>query len=173
MRSILGQAKLVCQAWLCDLDGAVQSSQTCRVDFQQIADRIDRLIGRLGEDDKKINAAIAKTLHLSGEAVRRWRKGVGMPRLENLEPLCQYLRERDIEASPPYILFGFHHPIKEVHIRERIADEGHELALLRAFRKSSPEGQGRILDTAIALQVAYPLDSKVIRLEARKRRRKR
>ncbi len=94
-----------------------------------------------------------------------------MPRLEKLDPLCDYLKARGIEASPPFILFGFHP--KEVHIRERIADEGDELALLLTFRKSSQAGKERILDTATALQAQHPLDAKVILMEARRRRRKR
>ncbi len=149
------------------------ASETCRVDKVQIGVRINGLISRLskdGEKDKEINAKVAQDIGLNGESIRLWRKGLTLPRLDKLEPLCKYLKEHGVEARPESILFGF--SAKEVHIRERIAEEGDELELLRTFRRSNAEGRKVILDTAKALQAAHPNDPKVVRLESRKKRRK-
>lgn len=143
--------------------------QTWHVDKRQIADRIDRLLSKVAGKDKKVNAIAGKALDLSGEAVRLWRRGVNLPRLDNLDPLCQFLATRGIAASPESILFGYHP--KDVHIRERIADDGDELDLLRLFRRSSLDGRDHILDAAKAYQAQYPLDSKILRLEGKKKRR--
>lgn len=57
-------------------------------------------------------------------------------------------------------------------VRERIASEGGEVELLRAFRRSNITGQARILEQVRLLQREYPIDSKVFTMEDRKRRKK-
>lgn len=144
------------------------------VDKAHIAARIDRLLDRVGDatgqNDKQVNVGVGKALHVSGEAVRQWRKGVVLPRLEKLDALVTYLTQRKVDSAPESILFGT--PSKDLtsmDVRQRIVEEGPELDLLRAFRATSPEGQKRILDYAETILKAFPRPMNVQVLHRRKK----
>lgn len=150
------------------------ASQNCRMDQRMIAKRIDGLLSAMGDEDKKINDGVAAAILVSGEAVRQWRKGDAMPRLNKLQPLSDYLMQRKIQASPQFILFGSHpnEQISDVKLRERIASDEDELTLLLLFRACSPAGQNLILQSAKAYQQAYPQPHNVVSLRSSKRRRR-
>lgn len=143
----------------------------------QIAARIDRLLHTLGEkikeeSEKAVNALVGKSLSVSGEAIRQWRKASVLPRLENLDALVSYLNERGITTSPEYVLFGHTAEAKNVNIRERIADDGDELELLQVFRAASPKGKQLIMEMARAYQLSHPAPSKVFAIRSVHRKRR-
>lgn len=144
------------------------------LDKQLIATRLDRLINQVDPDnDSEANRKVAKALGVSSEAVRRWRKGLDLPRLEKIDPLVQFLTGIEIDASAQYILFG-QSPSKlnNVETLERIVEEGAELELLKLFRASTSKGQEKIMDAAHAYQLAHPRAANVYTLR-RKNHRKR
>jgi hypothetical protein len=143
----------------------------------QIAARIDRLLHALGEkikeeSEKTLNAIVGKSLSVSGEAIRQWRKASVMPRIEHIGALVSYLNQHGITTSPEYVLLGHTVEAKNVNIRERIADDGDEFELLQVFRAASPKGKQLIMEMARAYQLSHPAPSKVFRLRAVPKRRR-
>ena len=137
-----------------------------------IADRIDRLIREVGDQDKLVNAQVGNGIGVSGEAIRAWRKGVNLPRLEHLDDLCKFLVDKGIKAVPEYVLFGHQAKDSQVHLRERIADDGPELEILRLYRAASPHGKQLILEMARAYQLAHPQPSHVVSIHQKRQRRR-
>jgi transcriptional regulator with XRE-family HTH domain len=167
----LNQVRLGCQARLCDSMKRGLASHACTVDADtkkqlderkaQIAARIDRCLSKLSGDDKTVNVEVGTALGVSGEAVRQWRKGSVMPKLENLFAFVVYLRTKGIESTPEYFLLGLTRGLPSMELRERIADEGEELELLRLFRGMNRDGQKNLLMNARALQLSFPRGSNV------------
>lgn len=146
---------------------------------QQIAARIDRLSIRVGAEiglagkDKAINAKIGAAVGVSQESVRQWRAGDTFPRLERLGGLCEFLKKHGVEATPELILFGITpKSLPSAEMRERIADEGPELELLRIYRAANRDGQAQIVTNARALMQAYPRPSQVVQLSIVKKHHK-
>lgn len=127
----------------------------------QIAARIDRCLSKFPGEDKTVNVEVGAALGVSGEAVRQWRKGSVMPKLENLFAFVVYLRTKGIESTPEYFLLGLTRGLPSMELRERIADEGEELELLRLFRGMNRDGQKNLLMNARALQLSFPRGSNV------------
>lgn len=175
---ILNQVSLGCQASLCDSALRDATSKNCRVlNKDLIAARIDRLLRTLGqqmeeESEKQVNAAVGKSLQVSGEAIRQWRKASALPRLEHIDALVSYLNDKGITTSVEYVLLGHTIEAKNVNIRERIADDGDELELLQIFRAANPKGKQLILEMARAYQLSHPAPSKVVNLRISKPRRR-
>ena len=137
----------------------------------QIAARIDRLLRLPDADDKTINTEVGAALRVSAEAVRQWRKNVALPKLENVFGLVMYLVSRGIQTTPEYLLFGLQKGLPSMELRERIADEGEELELLRLYRSMNKDGQKTLLMNARALQLSFPRGSNVQSLHSSKKKK--
>lgn len=137
----------------------------------QIAARIDRCLASLKGDDKKVNTEVGAALGVSTEAVRQWRKNVALPKLENVFGLVAYLRTRNVETTPEYLLLGLTKGLPPMELRERIADEGEELELLRLYRACNREGQKLIMANARSLQLSFPRGVNVHALHTGKKKK--
>lgn len=180
MTTSLHQGKLGRQGFLCNSVIPALPSEYCLVDVHfkaQVASRIDRLLGELGNrldaTDKQVNIGVAKELLVSEESIRQWRKGVITPRRDKIDALIKYLHDNQIDTTPEYITYGLQKGLPAMELRERIADEGEELELLRIFRSCNRKGQDMILENSRALQLSFPRGSNVRSLQNHRRKRRR
>ncbi len=132
------------------------------MDRQAIADRLDELIRKSG----KTNVDIGKLIGVGKEAVRKWREGENSPKLENIRLLAEHLN-----SSEEYILFGTESNQDVNSIRERIAQPGDELSLLRLFRASNREGRHQTLKAAEAFQLAHPAPQNIYQINKGSKKR--
>lgn len=149
----------------------------------QMAIRIDRCLRTLSDNlsqkegvkltDKQVNARVAAAIGVSEEAVRQWRKAVTAPRRQQLESLVKYLQECGVHTTPEYLERGLTKGLPPMELRERIADEGEELELLRLFRASNLDGKQTILNNARAIQLSFPQGHNVKSLHQHKKKPRR
>lgn len=139
----------------------------------QVAARIDRCLSKLPGEDKSVNTEVSEAVGVSTEAVRQWRKGVASPKIENVLAVVAYVRSRDIDTTPEYLLLGLSKGLPAMELRERIVDEGEELELVRLFRASNKKGQETILNNARALQLSFPRGVNVHALHTSKKKKSR
>ena len=141
----------------------------------QMAARIDRCLSSVKgfADDKAVNSDVGLALGLkSGEAVRQWRKNGAAPKIENIFGLVEYLRGKGVSTTPEYLMFGLTKGMPAMELRERIADEGEELELLRLYRSMNRQGQNLLITNARALQLSFARGHNVEQLQGKKKKSK-
>lgn len=123
--------------------------------------------------DKQVNQRVSESLGVTEEAVRQWRKSKITPRRQQIEGLVKFLQDSGVSTTPEYLERGLSKGLTPMELRERIADDGDELDLLRLFRASNRRGKELILENAQSLQLSHPQGHNVKSLHQHRKHRKR